>query len=93
MRARGFTLVELLVVLVILALVLALLPRFISGGQERVELQSETSALASALRETRGRALRDGKTASTARAAPSARWSATRRRTRCPRAFAWASSP
>lgn len=63
MRAQGFTLVELLVVLVILALVLALLPPFLAGGQARAELQSATGELAAALRETRSRAIHDGKTA------------------------------
>ena len=58
-RAKGFTLVELLAVLVILALVMAIMPRFFSG-QGRRELAIAAHDLASTLRETRGLALRSG---------------------------------
>jgi general secretion pathway protein H len=61
-RAKGFTLVELLVVLVILALLLGLVMPFLGGGA-RAELQSATNRVAAGLREARSRAIRDGKTA------------------------------
>ena len=62
MRSRGFTLVELLVVLVVLALVMAVMPRLFAGGQGR-ELAIASHDLASVLREARGLALRSGHTA------------------------------
>src|SRR5690348_12254506 len=62
MRSQGFTLVELLVVLVVLALVMAVMPRFFAGGQGR-ELAIASRDLASSLREARGLALRSGHTA------------------------------
>lgn len=59
MRA-GFTLIEMLVVLAILALVAALLPPLLEGGQARAELTAASRELAAALRETRSLALREG---------------------------------
>ena len=61
MRARGFTLVELLVVLAILALVMAVIPPFLAGGQARAELSSSAREIASALHETRSLAIREGR--------------------------------
>jgi general secretion pathway protein H len=63
MRARGFTLVELLVVLAILALVMTLIPPFLAGGQARAELTTATREIAAALRETRSLAIREGRSA------------------------------
>jgi general secretion pathway protein H len=63
MRA-GFTLVEMLVVLAILALVLAVVPPLLAGGQARAELDAATRELAAALRETRSQAIREGRSES-----------------------------
>jgi len=59
---RGFTLIELLVVLTILALVAVLLPSFLSGGKARAEFTAAGQQIASALRDTRGLALKRGRT-------------------------------
>lgn len=64
MRGGGFTLVEMLVVLAVLALVMALLPPLLEGGQGRAELAAAARELAESLRETRSLALRDGRTES-----------------------------
>jgi general secretion pathway protein H len=61
MRARGFTLVELLVVLAILALVMALMPSFLAGGQAKAELSASAREIAAALHETRSLAIREGR--------------------------------
>jgi general secretion pathway protein H len=61
MRSKGFTLVELLAVLVILALVMLIMPRFF-GGQAQRQLALAAQDLAITLRETRGLALRTGHT-------------------------------
>jgi general secretion pathway protein H len=61
MHARGFTLVELLVVLAILALVMAMIPPFLAGGQARAELSTSAREIAAALRETRSLAIREGR--------------------------------
>ena len=63
MRERGFTLVELLVVLAILALVVTLMPPFLAGGQSRAELSTGAREIAAALRETRSLAIRQGRSA------------------------------
>jgi general secretion pathway protein H len=59
MRA-GFTLVEMLVVLAILALVFAIMPPLLAGTRSRAELDAATHELAAALRETRSLAIREG---------------------------------
>lgn len=61
MRAPGFTLVEMLVVLAIMALVFALVPPLLAGSQARAELAAATREIAAALRETRGLAIREGR--------------------------------
>ncbi|HXZ02413.1 MAG TPA: GspH/FimT family pseudopilin [Stellaceae bacterium] len=61
MRASGFTLVEMLVVLVVLALVAALVPPLLAGGRDRLELAATTREIAAALRETRSLAIREGR--------------------------------
>lgn len=60
MRAAGFTLVEMLAVLVVLALMAALLPPLLAGGRDRLELAATTREIAAALRETRSLAIREG---------------------------------
>jgi general secretion pathway protein H len=55
--AKGFTLIEMLVVLAILALIMALVPAYLTGGTERIELKGAARAVAAALRETREEAL------------------------------------
>lgn len=57
MAARGFTLFELLVVILIIGLVLAAVPGFLIRDSERVELEAATRALAAGLRESRSEAL------------------------------------
>lgn len=57
MRARGFTLFELLVVIALIALVLALMPGFIFRDQPTVDLQTAARAVADGLRQTRSQAL------------------------------------
>jgi general secretion pathway protein H len=60
MQARGFTLVEMLVVLVILALVMAVVPPLLAGGQAKLELAATAREIAAGLRETRSLAIREG---------------------------------
>lgn len=55
--ARGFTLLELLVVLVIAASGYALVVRFTSGGVSGAELKSAARAVAAGLRDARGTAI------------------------------------
>lgn len=62
-RAAGFTLVELLVVLAILALVLAVIPRVLPGSTATAELKGAARTLASAVRATRSEAVRRGRDA------------------------------
>ncbi len=57
LRSRGFTLLELLVVMAILALVIAVVPSFFSGSKARTEVRSAAHTVAAALRETRSRAI------------------------------------
>jgi general secretion pathway protein H len=64
MRGAGFTLVEMLVVLAVLALIMALLPPLLEGGQGRAELAAAAREIAASLRETRSLALRDGRSES-----------------------------
>jgi general secretion pathway protein H len=64
MRERGFTLVELLVVLVVLALVMAVVSPYLAGGPAKAEFTATARAIASGLREARGAALRAGTAAS-----------------------------
>lgn len=54
---RGFTLLELLVVLVIAAASYALVVRFTSGGVSGAELKSAARAVAAGLRDARGTAI------------------------------------
>lgn len=54
---RGFTLIELIVVLAILALATALVPPLLSGGRDRAAFQSTVREVAAALRETRSLAM------------------------------------
>jgi general secretion pathway protein H len=61
MRAAGFTLVEMLVVLVILALVVALVPPLLAGGEARLQLAASAREIAASLRETRSLAIREGR--------------------------------
>jgi general secretion pathway protein H len=56
----GFTLVEMLVVLAILALAMAVVPSFLARGQGKAELTATAREVAAALRETRSLALREG---------------------------------
>jgi general secretion pathway protein H len=57
MKEDGFTLLELLVVLVIIGLVLALIPGFMLRGQPGLDVDVAARALADALRETRSQAV------------------------------------
>lgn len=59
-RSRGFTLLELLVVLVIAAMLMAVTPPLISRVMPGVELRSATRNIASALRYARSRAATSG---------------------------------
>jgi general secretion pathway protein H len=60
-RRTGFTLVELLVVLAVLALVMALVPPYLVGAAARAQLTSAAHEIALALRETRSLAVRQGR--------------------------------
>lgn len=60
---RGFTLLELLVAIGILALAMTLLPSFVQRLQTRAELASAKHQIAAALRETRSAAIASGHSA------------------------------
>jgi general secretion pathway protein H len=57
MAARGFTLLELLVVIAVIGILLAAIPSFVLRDSASVEVRSAARALADGLRETRSRAL------------------------------------
>lgn len=61
MRGRGFTLVELLVVMAIAGLMLAVTPPLISAALPGVELKASARRTAGALRLTRERAISSGR--------------------------------
>ncbi|MEM7024312.1 MAG: GspH/FimT family pseudopilin [Pseudomonadota bacterium] len=54
---RGFTLLELLVVLMLVAMVVAIIPGFMIRSQPRLEVQIAARAIADGLRETRSHAI------------------------------------
>jgi general secretion pathway protein H len=54
---RGFTLFELLVVILIIGLVLAAVPGFLIRDSDRVDLEAATKSLAAGLREARSEAV------------------------------------
>jgi general secretion pathway protein H len=56
-KESGFTLLELLVVLAILALATALIPPFLNGGKDAAAFRSSVREVATALRETRNLAI------------------------------------
>lgn len=60
--ARGFTLVEMLVVLALMALMIALVPPLLAGGQARAQFTATAREIAADLRETRSLALQHGRT-------------------------------
>lgn len=57
MAARGFTLLELLVVLAVMSLMVAAVPVVLSGGLTGLSLKADARAVADALRFARGRAI------------------------------------
>jgi general secretion pathway protein H len=57
MRARGFTLIEMLVVLAVAALIVSLVMPRLTGAQERAALRTAAHELAAGLRSTRSRAM------------------------------------
>ncbi len=57
MAERGFTLLELLVVLAVMSLVIAAIPIVMSGGLAGLELKASARDVADALRHARGRAI------------------------------------
>lgn len=57
MAERGFTLIELIVVLAVMALLLAAVPVIMSGGLAGVSLKAEAREMAAALRQAHGRAI------------------------------------
>jgi general secretion pathway protein H len=57
MNERGFTLLELLVVLVIIGTVLAFIPGFMLRGQPRLDVDVAARAIADGLRQTRSHAV------------------------------------
>ncbi|HTS93553.1 MAG TPA: GspH/FimT family pseudopilin [Stellaceae bacterium] len=61
MRERGFTLMEMVVVLAVLALVLALVPPLLGGSRARAELEASARAIVAGLRETRALAMTQGR--------------------------------
>jgi general secretion pathway protein H len=58
---RGFTLLELLVVLVVIGLVLVATPRLIGGGTPALETRAAAREIAAALRRARSDAIRDNR--------------------------------
>ena len=56
-QARGFSLIELLIVMTLVALAAVVVPVSLSGGQDRTELRSTTRALVSELRAVRAQAM------------------------------------
>jgi general secretion pathway protein H len=63
MTQRGFTLIEMVVVLAIVGLLLAFIVPLGGGHAERAEFARSVDDMASALRMTRGRAIRDDRSA------------------------------
>jgi len=63
-RARGFTLIEILVVLVIAGLMYALVPPLVGAGMAGAELKKAARQVAAGLRQTRSEALKRHKEAS-----------------------------
>jgi general secretion pathway protein H len=63
-RTLGFTLIEMMVCLAILALVLALLPPLLGRSRDNAVLAEAARTLAAALRETRDEAITTGRTSS-----------------------------
>ncbi len=57
MQQRGFSLLELILVITIIALAYALLPRFVFNGVSGAELKSNARQVAAALRQARNTAL------------------------------------
>lgn len=57
MARLGFTLLELLVVLVVMTLVIAAVPIVLSGGVSGLALKADARGIANALRHARGRAI------------------------------------
>jgi general secretion pathway protein H len=60
-RPNGFTLVELLVVLIVIGLIIALAPIALYRTMPSLELRTTTRELAAALRNTRSTAIRDNR--------------------------------
>ncbi|MBL8519163.1 MAG: prepilin-type N-terminal cleavage/methylation domain-containing protein [Betaproteobacteria bacterium] len=63
-RARGFTLLEAMLVLVIIAIAYTLLPRMVFSGVSGAELRSSARAVATGLRMTRDKAIHSKREAS-----------------------------